>query len=266
MLGSFKRTTAMRDRWEEQRARQIVSEALGAPVRLHDDGTAHRMPDAMIELPGGDVPMEIVSDPGKDYQRLEKALRKHGDELTVPGLRWGWQITLEHAADVRALRRDLPEHLEALEAREESAADYISTPPELRAMGVQHTIPLPAQAEFVRLYPRGWVVDQARPETALNDFVESMLAENDDVPKKLSRIDAPERHAFLWVMPESGRAVVSLLGVGRDWPKQDGTGLSLPDGVSHVWVASTEGGSRVMHWKRGKWLRIERSPSLDVVP
>lgn len=40
------------------------------------------MPDAMIELPGGDVPMEIVSDPGKEYQRLEKALRKHGDELT----------------------------------------------------------------------------------------------------------------------------------------------------------------------------------------
>ena len=175
-----------------------------------------------------------------------------------------WQITLEHSADVRALRRDLPEHLEALEAREKSAANYISTPPELRAMGVQHTIPLPAQPEFVRLYPRGWVVDQARPGTALNDFVESMLAENDDVPKKLSRIDATERHAFLWVMPESGRAVVSLLGVGRDWPEQDGTGLSLPDGVSHVWVARTEGGSRVMRWESGKWLRIERPAIPDL--
>lgn len=212
----------------------------------------------MISLPNGaDAPLEVVSEPGITYTRLESAFEKHGRAHVDLELGCGWQVDVEHDAQLKRLWGVLPGHIARIDAAHSPADRWIvAVPPELSELGVRHLIPRPDEPRLIQLYPAGFRMSGATSHEVLADFVQDMFRRHGDVPGKLLAINAPERHAFLWAMTASGHRVVDFLGIGRDWDEAHDGALDIPLGITDVWVANDQGRSRVMHWTGGRW-RLE---------
>lgn len=245
----------MPERHEEAQARRLVETALGVPLRLNDDNSADSMPDYMIPLADGtEVPLEVVSEPGTVFVRFEQALEKFGRERKAPELRVGWQVDVEHYARVKRLWEVLPAYVARLDdARNDGDHIVVSVPPELKRFGVRHVIPRPDQPGVIEMYPAGFSMQIERTDGVLNAFVEDMLERHCDVPKKLLAAEASERHAFIWAMTASAHPVIDYLGIGRGWPEPADGPLDIPAGITDVWVANDQLGSKVLHWRRGTW-------------
>lgn len=239
---------------EEIAARTIVAATLGVEVSQHDDGSRDGMVDYFIARPGGAVPLEVIFDRHEAAGAQHTALRKVGSVLHIPGLRAAWGLFLHVGAHVRRLDKFL--RTVAWEpSAEETAPPYRShdVAADLQSLGVTTLFSLPgAEPGTVTLHPA--VTGNELPDAALPTWVGQVLAEQPDVPAKLLRVEAEQRHAFIWVTGTSSLAVQTQLE-DREGQRLPTEPPALPAGVTHVWVAGTLSSQGCLAWfpDRGWW-------------
>ena len=254
------------ERVNERIAREIVSMELGVPVDRFEDGSEPSMVDAIIRSPNGDVPLEVVGRHDLDHRRQQPVLDKLGRELDVPGLDSGWYVTIRHNANVQRLRAELPE---LLLRHEEAAAEFRSrygdaVPFSMQAIGVSYLAPLTERPGLVFLTSEGW--GYSTGDADLNRLLEDALDGAPDVVTKLRRVNADERHAFIWLNMGAAMSETRLLRADR--PLHLPTNAPpLPDGITDVWIASTLAGHVVARVTDQGWARTEQVTQLwDIRP
>lgn len=241
-----------KERPNEKIARWIVSRVLECRVSRFEDGKQDSQVDALIHPTGGDpVGMEIVGDHDPDFNEQWSAMDKINHKIEVPGLRRRWSVSLSRSARVKTLVRVLPDLMLRLEAGDITWSRW-QVPEEFAAIGVQSAHPIDDQRSgIVHLNAEGWSGIAGEPQ--LSPWIQDMFARHPDVPTKLAAHPSREGHAFLWVTTVSDYAVQFTLedrsqGLPTDRP-------DLPDGVTHVWVASSLTSQGVVAWfpDRGWW-------------
>ncbi|MQA11738.1 MAG: hypothetical protein GEU98_24950 [Pseudonocardiaceae bacterium] len=251
------------ERNNEVIARTVVSQALGAEVRCHDDNSQASMVDALIHYSDGRrAAMEVVADHDDQFNSMWNALEKRRHLLTVSGLHSGWFVVLRHSANLRRVADLLPELL-----RELQAAGYDDLQPLQRAiqsdlneraesLGVRmaYTVShLPAGS--VRLGPEGW--SGLVGSVSLGAWALSVLAKHPNKENKLlAHRGVSERHIFIWVTAGSNYAVQHCLEHREGEPDViDQEAPKLPQGVTHLWIAGGMSSLGVLAWfpERGWW-------------
>jgi hypothetical protein len=95
----------------------------------------------------------------------------------------------------------------------------------------------------------------AGAESTVAKWVVRVLTEQSDVPAKLAaHSGVAERHVFIWATPTSDMEVQTQLKPGDDHPFPV-TAPTLPEGVTHVWVAGQYFSQGALAWfpNRGWW-------------
>lgn len=253
-----------RIRWEEPAAERIVARVLGVEVEDHDNGERSSMVDAFIHLPEGKMPMEVFGVNGDQYNALAQVLDEFEREIKAPTLTVGWQVDVEHRTRMRKLAPSLERHLAQIETDPVAMEQWpVAVPTRLAGYGVKALHILRDQPGLIRLYESGWSLDTSHPPTALTEFADAALRDAPDVPAKLGAVAAEQRHAFIWVMPESGEPVGDLLWNGQRWPAQIGGEIKHREQITHVWVATTMSDSAVLLWSHGEWAEVTRTEPAD---
>jgi hypothetical protein len=245
----------------ERLARRIVAEALGVEVTRYDDGSAPRQVDALIHLPSGSVPLEVVSDedPAFEQQWAELGRRGHVIRTDLPS---SWYVFLTNRGHVRELHAQLL-RLPA-DWPWDGGADEYELPAALEKLGVADVV----EAERIGADDRGKIVlshqgwNSWDDPVELNEWVTRVLDRESDVAAKLELHGGRERHVFIWARPGSAWAVNSLLADDDDDNNEPVHGPALPAGITHVWVASTmtRRGCLVLEndrWRRTGWITID---------
>jgi len=272
----------------ERMARNVVAEHLDVQVARLDDGMEQSMPDGLIFLADGrTAPLEVVSDHDVRWLGLSDALEKRGSTLDLDPTTPAWFLTLWHDANLKLARARLPELLRSLPA---GVLDDGAFPADSWAAGEKHAETLEVISRLGVSYLRsiaevfgraeirthGW--DSWEDPVTLLPWIGRVFEQNDDVPRKLLRAGGAERHAFIWATIGSAYLVTDALSdvdelddddlrpgphpellaqlfassdVDAGEPLPDPT---LPDGVTHLWVASTLSNKRALYWSPdGGW-------------
>lgn len=242
----------------EKVARRVVSEGLGVKVTRYDDGAVNHQVDALIHLPSGPVPLEVVSDVDPQYEMQWAALRRIGSVLQS-NLPHSWMVFLTNDGHIRTLRRELPRILADWPKDVPEWKDPIGD--ELRELGVAGVVELEGDVRGqIVLTHEGW--NSWDDTIELNEWILRVLSRESDVAAKLERHGGAERHAFIWSRPSSAYAVNSLLEQDDDDIGDPVYGPPLPAGITHLWVASTmtRRGCLVLtegQWRRTAWRTVE---------
>jgi hypothetical protein len=246
----------------ERLARRIVAAELGVAVTLLDDGSAPRLPDALIHLEAGPVPLEVVRDEDPLFEQQWAELRRRGRVLRTD-LPSSWYVTLNNRGHVRDLHATLPRAL-ASWPWPENIHGYDEVPPALERLGVVDVRELEqGERGLIVLSHEGW--NSWDDPIELNEWVARTFRKAPDVPSKLAAYGGEQRHAFIWARDSTAWNVMAVLV-----PEDDNDarlpvhGPTLPAGVTHVWVASTRTrrGCLVLEgdrWRRTGWITADDS-------
>jgi hypothetical protein len=234
-----------------------MSTVLGVPVDRFEDGRAPRQVDALIHYPGREAALEVVADHDPNYNAQQDALRRIKDQLEVSGLRHSWMALLNRKASINRVKAALPELL--LDLRDNprpKRPPWDIEPSELDRLGITKAWPIDLSTVSGRVYlvPQAWG-GFAGTEHTVGEWVTRFLRDHDDVPTKLAdHPDVAERHAFIWATPTSDMEVQTQLEAADDHPFPV-TAPTLPDGVTHVWVAGGFFSQGALAWfpERGWW-------------
>lgn len=244
----------------EQWAREIVAFELGVEVTRNDDGTADGQPDALIHLPRGPVPLEVVADHDVPYLKLQDAGRKRGKRIPTPFGQTGWFVSLRHSSDRRLVDERLPKLLKDVPTEWFATGsapfddvllfddpEYTHLSYLLDKIGVVYLSAWPAEPGVIRLSEEGWYSWDDPIE--LVPWISRVLQRERDVPTKLARHGGAQLHAFIWATPGSSWYVNSTLRHDDDdEPVTPDLPPDLPPGVTHVWVASVMSRRHVLYW------------------
>jgi hypothetical protein len=253
----------------ERLARRIVADELGVTVTLFDDGSAPRMPDALIHLEAGPAPLEVVRDDDQRFEQLWAELKRQGSVLRTD-LPSSWYITLNNRAHVRRLRATLPRIL-ATWPPAETIYGYDEIPPALERLGVVDVREFErGERGLIVLSHEGW--NSWDDPIELNEWVARVFTKAPDVPAKLEAHGGEQRHAFIWARDSSAWNVMALLVPDDDDDARLPVhGPTLPAGVTHVWVASTRTRRGCLllegdRWRRTGWITADDSLDEDPAP
>ena len=241
---------------DEELARDIVAKVLGVPVKRFEDGTAPGQVDALIHYADREAPLEVVADHDPDYNGQQDALRRTKDRIEVSGLRKSWMVLLSRKAKINNVKRALPALLLAMQDNPPQRRRPFDEPSQLDRLGITKAWPLDRSAVSGRV----WLVPQAwggfaGTEDTVGEWVTEVLRREADVPRKLAdHPDVAERHAFIWATVRSPMEVQTQLEPGDDHPFPV-TAPTLPEGVTHVWVAGQYFSQGALAWfpDRGWW-------------
>jgi hypothetical protein len=242
---------------DEQLARQIVETVLGVPVTRFDDGTLNSQVDALIHYPDREAALEVVADHDPDYNAQQDALRRTKDQIQASGLRKSWMVLLNHKANINRVKAALPELLLDLQDNPPPRRQpWDLEPSELDRLGITRAWPMDPSTVPGRVYlvPQAWGGFPGTEHT-VGEWVTKFLRDQDDVPRKLmDHREVPERHAFIWATFRSAMEVQTQLEPGDDHPFPL-TAPTLPEGVTHVWVAGRLFSQGALAWfpDRGWW-------------
>jgi len=243
----------------EVAARLIVHRALGVAVLEHDTQAAAAMVDATFtNRDGTTAAMEIVRVVDEAAAELRNAVSK--DRRVIDGLESGWGMGLLRTARVNEIHRTLGPLLLELESRgidsvaaDSALADNRFAAEWIRTHHVRRLIRMPG-------WPAGRIYASMPSEHGvgadpddLPRWVTTVLgqARYVDVGQKLAAHPAvDQRHAFLWADSPDGFQLVPVLDgrISSEIPAPD-----LPDGITHVWVATMQGLAAAWSPERGWW-------------
>jgi hypothetical protein len=225
-----------------------VSAVLGVPVKRFEDGTAPRQVDALVQYPDRLAALEVWADHDPDLNAQWEALERMNYQLQVPGLRQSWGVILKRKAKIKRLASELPSLLLALQ-NDPAPRPSWRVPPGLERLKVSRVWPIAGAQSglaYLHMQPSGGF---AGDERTVGEWVTTVLSGRAaDVPTKLA--DHPgvaERHAFIWIRPNSDFGVQAQLESGDDHPFPTTPPL-LPEGVTHVWVAGSTWFQGVLAW------------------
>ncbi|MGH9164988.1 MAG: hypothetical protein ACRDZW_05675 [Acidimicrobiales bacterium] len=217
---------------------------LGIEVTQRDDGSAHRMPDALFRLPNGWLgALEVTTI--CEQQAIEREATAVKTEWQVDGAKWAWMIHVGRGVVMRDLQRHLPtlvltcERHGATDPRrlpfehsESEAFEWLASS-DLSLHGFAETN-RPGAIDVLPDGGGGAVYEHLDelPQWVGGRLREPDLAENID---KLRSSDRAELHLFLRIhdtaMPFS---LYHPLAFGAYVPT---AALDAPDGLTGLWLA-----------------------------
>src|SRR4051812_17597532 len=102
-------------RFEEEWARQVISQALDLPVIQHDDGSRSGMHDLdIIGLDGAREPVEVTMAADPELIPLRAATGADDAPWVFEGLEGSWIVSVLPTARAKDLKRKLPPILRRL--------------------------------------------------------------------------------------------------------------------------------------------------------
>lgn len=239
----------------ERLARYIVHVATGTKVARFEDGNAPAQVDALIHLPAGPAAMEIVAQHDSQFNSQWNALERYGHEISVPALKRHWVAQLAHTASIKVAHEELPKLIPRIEQtwpEDRLRPLTYDLPDQLSDLGIRILYPSLGIPGRISLRSAGW--GGFVRDDPLAEFVEQVLADAPDVPRKLAAHPAEEKHAFIWATHGTDFSVQYALErrEGQRLPQRD---PRLPDGVTHVWVAGSMSSQGAFAWspRRGWW-------------
>ncbi|MEK6310999.1 MAG: hypothetical protein V4737_10955 [Curtobacterium sp.] len=280
-------------------ARSIVAEHLDVLVARNDDGSAPSQPDGMILLTDGtEAALEVITDNDVPFRRLWDALERSGHRIELPAGAQAWHVSLHHRAQMKTLRRVLPDALASLPTEPfrgmETPADswlagedHVDVLDMLSAIGVATLMPIENGTGYVAVTTHGW--SNWENVVPFIPWVQQTLEREHDVASKLLKAGTTQRHAFIWATSGSPFAVLAELAMG-DEDEHDAAGLpdgfldelgaaeseaaparaslpdpELPDGITHLWVGSRRSNKSALYWSPdGGWEQTAwRTPSSE---
>lgn len=253
----------MNERTNERLARHIVSTVLNVPVERFEDGTSPSQIDALIQYADKRGALEIIADHEADFNRQWDALEKIRHRVRVPGLGSGWAAQVRRKASIRKISSSLPSVMLQLKEHDQLSNGWRGSamPPPLSALGVLSLRPAEGLMDEVVLHAEGWSGTADNRDHVLARWVENVLKSQSDVPEKLGRHAASEKHAFIWTTIGSSYSVQFLLeDTGQELPCE---APRLPAGVTHLWVAGSFNSQGCLAWfpDRGWWRTPWQWPS-----
>lgn len=252
---------------KEERARNIISHALGLSVRLTDVQTHLGLHDLEIDLSDGKVEaVEVTTLTDQDLERLHGSIRKYGTTIGTPEGTLSWQVSLDDTAQLNRLQAMSSKLATALEAIESDGIRLFTVERDRH-----RSKPVEALANDFPMITGGWswppqnhhVIVAAGPSHAsgvspelLNEVITSFLAapKQEDVRRKLRVAGTAKRHAFVWVERHAFPAWASMC--------EDDLPLgppSFPTDITDVWLATTCPNGSVLVWTAdsGGWARVQ---------
>ena len=210
------------------------------------------MPDALIMREGGNVPLEIFQDDDAAGRKLWAQLEKLDHEILLPAGSPSWNVLIRRDSHPMRLRKKLPRALAGLDPQ---------TPPRripaaLLELGVIRVAPMESATPRVALTADGWSWSGSGPD--MNGYVAEALSAAPDVPAKLrAHGSSVERHVFIWVGISSVYpGWSSIRAAPYTLPS---VAPALPEGVTHVWVASLSLGRAVVYFSPDEgWINTTR--------
>jgi hypothetical protein len=236
---------------EEEWARQMVQAALGVPVVHHDDGSEPGMFDLLVHLSENRrAAVEVTAAADPDCTALWKLMNGDDDRWVEDDLQGGWMVGLIPKARAKRVRAELPDLLRLLERENvpglrhprphRSEIEALAADLGVATLFQSATTDFPGSI-YVTIeedldHRGGWVDDSP---ISFVEWVSTFLASAElaDVRRKLAASGHAERHAFLLVpgFTTAPFGVANLL-MGHGTPIEP---PSLPDEITHVWLAST---------------------------
>ncbi|MFD1716346.1 hypothetical protein [Georgenia deserti] len=250
----MKRSGRSKERRDEYAARRVVESALGVAVTRFEDGTQNGQIDAIVQWPDRPAAaLEIVADHDTAFMKQWAAASKREHKVKIPSLRKTWAAHLGRKAQLKDVERHLKQFVPVVENDPEamSAPDVAEMHDRLHILSLSPSASSDKGGE-IRLYIEGWSGIAA--DTSMADYVERILAEHPDVPAKLKRHPAAEKHAFIWATIGSDYGITFALERRPDAPLPKKS-PELPDGVTHVWVVGSATSQGAVSWwpDRGWW-------------
>lgn len=204
--------------------------------------------------------LEIVADHESEFNAQWAALEKLGHRLDAPGVVGVWNARLARRARVGDVAKQLPKLTVAWQewmlARDSESWRRRGEvlPEEITRLGVRSMSCVQGAAGdgVIHLYAEGWS-GWTGDDDEVASFVERVLREQSDVPRKLAAQSADQRHAFIWTTIGSDYGVQRALeDRGQEPP---GLAPVLPQGVTHVWIAGSFNSQGALAWfpDRGWW-------------
>jgi len=243
----------------------MIEEALGIPIRQHDDGSEPGMYDLEILGPDGvmgAVEVTAAADPAALQQWNEMNGR---GRWIVPDLQGGWVVHIRTGSSRKAIDAKLPLILKELESNAVEAFEVDRppfTPIEQAIVELGITSALQGPTDFpgsIYLQLEGGR-DWSR-RAALSQWVGAFLREpkQADVLSKLAAGTAIERHAFVFlpVFNTAPQGVMEPLLL--EVPTLPSQPPSLPDPVTHVWLTTALDIGMGLRWApENGWRRFDK--------
>lgn len=233
-----------RVRNEERFAEEVLRRVLGVEVSQRDDGSSHRMPDALFRLPNGIEGALEVTTIG-EREALEREAIGAKTDWHVEGAQWAWMVHVGSGVAMREFERYLPMLVRACERS--SATDPRLLPHDLQRCEAfewfegadvsMHGFPQTSRPGAIDVLPDGGGGAVCEHLDELPCWLTARLREPDLHGKveKLKTSGRRELHLFLRVhesaMPFS---LYYPLAWGGYVPTER---LEAPDGLTGLWLA-----------------------------
>lgn len=228
---------------EELAAADLVAAVRGASVLVQASGNH----DIDLLLPDGrTIGLEVTQSADSAEIEAWKQIQRQKVESYAALRRW-WSVGLRPAARVDRAHRQVPSLLVDLERLGQTEHRWLNNPsgapnadPEIAAVearlvrsGVDHAASWPVQSEQPGGY--SFVVHKDGGPFDEEDIVHAAAYElhKYDNLRKLSEMDADERHLFVWIDHTAGTPWAALRSMFNPLPR-----IQVPDFVTTVWVAA----------------------------
>lgn len=199
----------------------------------HDDNSRPSMVDALIRMPGGAVPLEVVTDVSHGLMQQSASLARYRGGIPLPEGSQSWIVNMRWGARTSRLATTLPPLLVSIAP----TGKMMKPSTALRDIGVGSIQPIDIKSEGG---PRILVMAQNARYSLLgpdiNGYVENFLEEAADVPRKLAlAADGGPAHGFIWVDNSSTDGWGALRKADYRLPS---TAPTLPHPITDLWVAT----------------------------
>ncbi|MDG4833022.1 hypothetical protein O7627_27495 [Solwaraspora sp. WMMD1047] len=235
----------------ELAAARVVARLTGERVVLQDDNSAPAMVDIRIDYPDRSPGyVEVVTDIDRSYAAMASAIRGQV-QVPTPELGRVWYVTVSPAANIKQLKRELPDRLANVQLSG-ALFETVAWEQHLNLHDVEAVRALAASG-VVRLASRPVVTDEegkaimygkgaggpaGQNWDAFNDWLATFLHDprQVDVRAKLAATDAVDRHAFIGMSFSTPWAAYHTLS--DDYQGLPSRPPKVPAEVTHVWVWS----------------------------
>lgn len=235
-----------------------IEQALpGVSVSLHDDGSRDSMYDLDLSRGGHRFgACEVTAAADSTTIEFWSVLNRTDGRWIDPLLQGGWALTVDPAAKVKDLKRDLPSVLRSLEGNPNDPAAQAK----LKSLGIQDACQ--GGTSFPgSIYVMPWQ-DTSRTGGVVSENANGVVNwfngwvstdEQMHNVEKLRRSGAAEKHLAVVLpafTPAPFEAVDPLM---RDDVLAPDIAPRLPDGITHVWVMSTWTVGVGFRWDSTAW-------------
>lgn len=246
----------------------------GTTTSVHDDGSSASMFDLLLTRDGAPVgACEVTGAASEDETELWNIANGDVDPLIIPALHLGWIVVLRSDCRFNDMKPRLESLLGGLEAAGVISAGYGDAPRHFeqaleasgiaRVMGFNGNTPGEISFTIDTLPDDSW---HAKESSSLSQWISTWVSgpdQQDNIDKLLAS-GMLEKHLFVIVpvfTPAPSGTVHQLMRPNPALPRQD---PSLPDGITHIWLAGGLVAGDILSWSKSTgWRSTPKAPPTD---